>query len=250
MDPALRAELELLRDLGFTHLDLSKAGPGETPLPIPPGDAAIVADSVTTAAADRLRSGIPNPEDVAALALLAAVEDAAKRCIRCRLSTTRTQVVFGTGNPSADLMFVGEAPGRDEDIEGIPFVGRAGKLLTDIIGAMKLSRDEVYIANVIKCRPPDNRNPEPDELAACAPWITRQIELIQPRVIVTLGKFAVQSLLGKPVTISSVRGAWQRYHGIKVMPTYHPAYLLRTPSAKREVWSDMKKVMAELGIEI
>jgi DNA polymerase len=157
-------------------------------------------------------------------------------------------VVYGVGNPSAELMFVGEAPGRDEDLQGEPFVGRAGQLLTDIIKAMKLTRDDVYIANVIKCRPPENRNPEPEELDACRPYIRRQVELIQPKVIVTLGRFALQSLLEKAYSISSVRGKWLEYNGTKVMPTFHPAYLLRTPSAKKEVWQDMKQVMAELGM--
>jgi DNA polymerase len=145
-------------------------------------------------------------------------------------------------------MFIGEAPGRDEDIQGEPFVGRAGQLLTDIIKAMGLGRNDVYIANVVKCRPPENRNPEQDELDACRPHIRRQIEIIQPKVIVTLGRFALQSVTEKGYAISSVRGQWLDYNGIKVMPTYHPAYLLRTPSAKKEVWADMKKVMGELGI--
>jgi DNA polymerase len=169
-------------------------------------------------------------------------------CTQCRLSQSRTQVVYGVGNPHAELMFIGEAPGRDEDLKGEPFVGRAGQLLTDIIKAMKLTRDDVYIANVIKCRPPENRNPEPDELDACRPFIKRQIELIEPKVIVTLGKFALQSLTGRSYAISAARGKWTEYNGIKVMPTYHPAYLLRTPSAKKEVWQDMKQVMGELGI--
>ena len=145
-------------------------------------------------------------------------------------------------------MFIGEAPGRDEDLKGEPFVGRAGQLLTDIIKAMKLSREDVYIANVIKCRPPENRNPEPDELEMCRPYIRTQIELIKPRVIVTLGKFALQSLTGKASAVSAARGQWTDYEGIRVMPTYHPAYLLRTPSAKKDVWNDMKKVMMELGL--
>jgi uracil-DNA glycosylase family 4 len=222
MDDATRNELLLLRDLGFTHLDTS----GETLQPAeaerqPPDDSLL--------------------EELSRLALV---------CDKCRLAKTRTQVVYGVGNPKADLMFIGEAPGRDEDIQGKPFVGRAGQLLTDIIKAMKLTRDDVYIANVIKCRPPENRNPEPDELEACRPWIRRQIEIIQPKVIVTLGRFALQSLTEKGYAISSVRGQWLEYNGIKVMPTYHPAYLLRNPAAKKEVWSDMKKVMAELGIAV
>ncbi|HEX2832125.1 MAG TPA: uracil-DNA glycosylase [Thermoanaerobaculia bacterium] len=177
-----------------------------------------------------------------------SLQKEAHACTSCRLAGTRTNVVFGVGNPNADLMFIGEAPGRDEDVQGEPFVGRAGQLLTDIIKAMKLTRDQVYIANVIKCRPPENRNPEPDELDACRPFIRRQVEIIQPKVIVTLGKFGLQSLTEKSYGISAVRGQWLEYNGIKLMPTYHPAYLLRTPAAKKDVWADMKKVMAELGI--
>jgi len=169
-------------------------------------------------------------------------------CTACRLAGTRTNVVFGVGDPNADLMFIGEAPGRDEDEKGEPFVGRAGQLLTDIITAMKLSREQVYIANVIKCRPPENRNPEADELDACRPFIRRQVEIIRPKVIVTLGRFGLQSLTEKSYGISAVRGQWLEYNGIKLMPTYHPAYLLRNPAAKKDVWADMKKVMAELGI--
>jgi DNA polymerase len=180
--------------------------------------------------------------------LLGELEQIVTACVKCRLAKSRTQVVYGVGSPKADLMFIGEAPGRDEDIQGKPFVGRAGQLLTDIIKAMKLTRDDVYIANVIKCRPPENRNPEQDELDACRPHIRRQVEIIQPKVIVTLGRFALQSLLEKGYAVSSVRGQWLDYNGIKVMPTYHPAYLLRTPAAKKEVWADMKKVMAALGI--
>ena len=179
--------------------------------------------------------------------LLKVVYEEARTCVRCPLHQTRTNVVFGAGNANADLMFIGEAPGRDEDLKGEPFVGRAGQLLTDIIKAMKLTRDDVYIANVIKCRPPENRNPEQDELDACRPYIRRQVELIQPKVIVTLGRFGLQSLLEKAYAISAVRGQWLEYNGIKVMPTYHPAYLLRNPAAKKDVWADMKKVMAELG---
>ena len=170
-------------------------------------------------------------------------------CSRCKLHTLgRKQVVFGVGNPSADLMFVGEAPGADEDLQGEPFVGRAGQLLNDIIKAMKLTREEVYIANVIKCRPPENRNPEPDELDACRPYIRKQIELVRPRVIVALGRFGLQSLTGKSYAITAIRGSWLEYEGVKMMPTFHPSYLLRNPAAKKDVWNDMKKVMGELGI--
>jgi DNA polymerase len=166
-------------------------------------------------------------------------------CTRCKLHTLgRTQVVFGVGNPNADLMFVGEAPGADEDIQGIPFVGRAGQLLTDIIEkGLKIPRKDVYIANVIKCRPPQNRNPEPDEVATCEPFLFRQIDIIRPKVIVALGKFGAQTLLRTLDPISRLRGRVFEYRGAKLIPTFHPAYLLRNPSSKRDVWEDMKLVL-------
>ena len=168
-------------------------------------------------------------------------------CTRCKLhGLGRQQIVYGVGNPSADLMFVGEAPGADEDIKGEPFVGRAGQLLTKIIEAMGLRREDVYIANVIKCRPPANRNPEPDEVGQCEPFLFRQIDVIKPKVIVALGKFAAQSLLRSTEPITRLRGREFQYRDAILMPTYHPAYLLRTPSAKREVWEDMKRVSAIL----
>jgi len=168
-------------------------------------------------------------------------------CRRCKLAPGRTQIVFGVGNPEAALMFVGEGPGRDEDRQGEPFVGRAGQLLTEIITkGMKMRRADVYIANVIKCRPPENRNPEPDEIAACQPFLHRQIELVRPKVLVALGTFAAQTLLGLRVPISRLRGNWYDYQGIKLMPTLHPAYLLRNPNDKRLVWEDIKLVLREL----
>jgi DNA polymerase len=167
-------------------------------------------------------------------------------CPRCRLATTRTKVVYGVGSPQAELMFVGEAPGADEDRQGEPFVGRAGQLLDQIIAAIGLRRSDVYIANVLKCRPPGNRNPAPDEVAECAPFLFRQIDYIRPRVLVALGKFAMQTLLGSDAPISRLRGRFHEFQGIPVMPTYHPAYLLRNPEAKRPVWEDMKKVKSVL----
>ena len=229
MDDLYR-ELVLLREFGFTHLDVQSPGP-----PVLRSSAQEPANPASR------QPGNPATE-------LATIAAEARICTKCRLAETRTQVVWGTGNPNADLMFIGEAPGRDEDLKGEPFVGRAGQLLTDIIKAMKLTRDDVYIANVIKCRPPENRNPEPDELEMCRPYIKMQVELIKPKVIVTLGKFALQSLTGKAHAVSASRGAWTDYNGVRVMPTFHPAYLLRTPSAKKDVWNDMKKVMTELGI--
>ncbi|NIO06849.1 MAG: uracil-DNA glycosylase [Deltaproteobacteria bacterium] len=169
-------------------------------------------------------------------------------CQRCKLAPGRTHLVFGVGNPKAKVMFVGEGPGRDEDLQGEPFVGRAGQLLTDIITkGMGMKREDVYIANVIKCRPPENRNPEPDEIEACEPFLVQQIQLIKPRVIVALGKFAVQSLLKSKVPIMKMRGGWQDYHGTKLMPTLHPAYLLRNPGDKKLVWEDIKKVLQEIA---
>ena len=172
-------------------------------------------------------------------------------CRRCKLAGHRTQIVFGVGNPRARLVFAGEAPGRDEDLKGEPFVGRAGQLLTEIITkGMKLRREGVYIANVIKCRPPENRNPEPDEVACCEPFLIRQLELIRPEVVVALGKFAVQTLLGTKEPITRLRGRWHDYHGIPLMPTFHPAYLLRNPADKRLVWEDIQQVMKVLGIGV
>jgi uracil-DNA glycosylase family 4 len=178
---------------------------------------------------------------------LEELRDAIGDCQRCKLCSGRTHIVFGVGNPHAKLMFVGEGPGRDEDLKGEPFVGRAGQLLTDIITkGMGLKREDVYICNVVKCRPPENRNPEPDEVAACESFLKKQIDLVRPAVIVGLGKFAVQTLLQSTVPISKLRGNWHSYHGIKLMPTFHPAYLLRSPSDKKWVWEDIKKVIIEL----
>jgi uracil-DNA glycosylase family 4 len=183
---------------------------------------------------------------------LAAVRADIGDCTRCKLHTMgRTQVVFGVGNPDADLMFVGEAPGADEDVQGIPFVGRAGQLLTDIIEkGLQIPHKDVYIANVIKCRPPGNRNPEPDEVATCEPFLFQQIDIIKPKVIVALGKFGAQTLLRTLDPISRLRGRVYDYRGAKLIPTFHPAYLLRNPSSKREVWEDMKLVRELLKSEV
>lgn len=189
---------------------------------------------------------------------LPALAADASSCTKCPLHETRNSVVFGVGNTEANLMFIGEAPGADEDRQGEPFVGRAGQLLTQIIEAgMKLKREDVYIANVLKCRPPGNRNPERDEVETCSPYLIRQIEIIQPKVIVALGSFAAQMMLGTKVGITKLRGEFHPCNvaGLHVlphrkppvvMPTYHPAYLLRNPNAKREVWEDVKKVLAFL----
>ena len=168
-------------------------------------------------------------------------------CRRCKLCAGRTNLVFGVGNPEAHLVFVGEGPGADEDAQGEPFVGKAGQLLTKMIEAMGYARQDVYICNVVKCRPPGNRNPEPDEIAACEPFLKKQLGAIRPRMIVALGKFAAQCLLRDDTPISRLRGDFRSYEGIQLMPTFHPAYLLREPARKKEAWDDLKKVMAALG---
>lgn len=170
-------------------------------------------------------------------------------CSRCRLSSTRKNLVFGSGNPKAVLMFVGEAPGYEEDLKGQPFVGESGQLLTKMIEGMGLTRDDVYIANIIKCRPSDNRNPSPEEIVRCFPFLERQIMAVGPQVICTLGAVATQALLGTHEGISRLRGQFQEYRGMKVLPTFHPAYLLRYPDKKREAWEDLKKIMAVLGLK-
>ncbi len=179
---------------------------------------------------------------------LAELEAEYKHCTLCALSQTRTQVVFGSGNPEARLLFVGEAPGFDEDRQGKPFVGKAGQLLTKIIEAMKLKREEVYIANCLKCRPPDNRNPLPTEIATCQPILMKQIAIIQPKIICALGKFAAQTLLKTEEPISRLRGRFHDFSGIPLMPTFHPAYLLRNPGDKKLVWEDVQQIMKKLSL--
>jgi DNA polymerase len=224
---------------------LAEAGPVES-AGLPPASPALREASTESraglaesrAAEDLVRIFASQAEALAAIKV-----DIGPDCRRCKLHTLgRKQVVFGVGNPNADLMFVGEAPGADEDVQGEPFVGRAGQLLTKIIEAIELRREDVYIANVIKCRPPQNRNPEPDEVEQCEPFLFRQIDTIKPKVIVALGKFAAQSLLRTAEPITRIRGREFKYRDAILMPTYHPAYLLRNPSAKRDVWEDMKRV--------
>ncbi len=170
-------------------------------------------------------------------------------CTRCRLHKQRNKIVFGVGNPRAELVFVGEGPGHDEDVQGLPFVGRAGKLLTQMIEAMGLQREDVYICNVVKCRPPENRKPEDDEVATCSPYLYRQLDVIAPKAIVCLGGVAAQTLLKTKDPISRFRGNWFDFRNTKLLATYHPAYLLRNPNAKGEVWKDLQKVMAFLGLQ-
>ncbi len=191
-------------------------------------------------------SGAPaEPADCPDLPCLERLIDG---CTRCTLAKGRNSIVFGEGDPHARLMFVGEGPGKEEDSTGRPFVGQAGKLLDAMIQAMGLGREEVYIANVVKCRPPKNRDPRDDEVAACAPFLDRQIELIEPEVIVCLGKPAAHRLLGTKRALKALRGQWFTYKGAAVLVTYHPAYLLRTPRDKRLVWEDLKRVMERLGL--
>ena len=252
---SVRDYLDQLSEEGLEGLPAERRSPGAS-LPAAARPVARAADAaVAPPASSRLApapieliSAYPGLEKTATLPELGSfIGD----CKRCKLAPLRTNLVFGVGNPDADLMFVGEAPGADEDVRGEPFVGRAGQLLTDIIErGMGLKRADVYICNVIKCRPPDNRNPEPDEVASCEPFLMRQIDLVRPRAIVALGTFAVQALLKVKTPISRLRGNWQEYRGIKLMPTFHPAYLLRSPGEKRLVWLDIQEVMKLLGIPL
>jgi uracil-DNA glycosylase len=196
------------------------------------------------AAAEREPMG--EAEDGRSGASLAVVREDLGECTRCKLSSTRTHIVFGVGSPIAPLLFIGEAPGAEEDRRGEPFVGAAGQLLDRMIAAMGWSRDTVYIANVLKCRPPGNRDPETDEVAACLPFLHRQIEVLAPRMIVTLGRPAAQAVLQTDAPISALRGRFREFRGIPVMPTFHPAFLLRSPERKRDAWSDLKQVIDEL----
>jgi uracil-DNA glycosylase family 4 len=220
--------LGTLTELGVDRGVFAQAAAVAPPAPAPVREARAVPDSTEAAAA------------------LAAIRQEMGDCQRCKLHATRTNLVFGQGSPNARLMFIGEAPGADEDEQGLAFVGKAGQLLTRIIEAIGMTREEVFITNILKSRPPQNRNPEPDEILACQGFLDRQIEAIQPRVIVALGKFAAHWVLKTAEPITRLRGRMGEYRGIPVMPTYHPAYLLRTPSAKKEVWEDMKVVRGML----
>lgn len=180
---------------------------------------------------------------------ISGIAESLEGCKLCKLCKGRTNIVPGEGNPKAELVFVGEAPGEQEDLQGRPFIGRAGQLLEKMIEAMGLKRDQVFICNVVKCRPPGNRNPEPDEIAACSPFLHRQLDTIRPKVVVALGKFAAQTLLQTETPISKLRGQFHEFRGAKLMPTFHPAYLLRNPPSKREAWEDLKTVAKELGLK-
>ena len=229
--------LKFLREMGVKEIRLGAA---------PAGAAAAAAPARPSASRPAPAKKAPASSQKGA-ALAALRDQEIGDCRRCRLCEARTKIVFGVGDPGARLMFIGEGPGHDEDVQGIPFVGRAGMLLTDIIRAMNLTREQVYIGNVVKCRPPENRTPEPDEIAACRGFLEEQIEIIAPSVIVCLGAVAVQVLVGASGGITKIRGTLRDYRGIPVMPTFHPAYLLRNPSAKKDVWQDMKQVMAILA---
>jgi DNA polymerase len=211
----------------------SRAQPTPKLSVLSPGSGISLFDSVNKIAGDSLPK------------ILAEIGD----CTRCKLHRGRNKLVFGDGNPNAELVFIGEGPGRDEDAQGLPFVGRAGKLLNQMIEAMGLQRKDVYICNVVKCRPPENRAPEKDEVEICSPFLLRQLDTIAPKVIVCLGSVAAQALLETNRGISNFRGQWLEFRGRKLMATYHPAYLLRNPSAKGEVWKDLQKVMAVLGLQ-
>jgi uracil-DNA glycosylase family 4 len=253
MKDHLAAHLEFFAELGVDGMRREPAWRerrlADAPRQAAPADRAVPSEAAALPEAAAGKS-VPSATggDTSAPGLLDVLRaEIGPQCTRCKLHTLgRQQVVFGVGNPTADLMFVGEAPGADEDIQGEPFVGKAGQLLTKIIEAINLRREDVYIANVIKCRPPGNRNPEPDEVAECEPFLFRQIDAVKPKVIVALGKFAAQCLLRSDTPITRLRGQEFAYRDAILIPTFHPAYLLRNPPAKREVWEDMKRVRALL----
>ncbi len=215
----IAGQLQFFRDIGISHLDVAQVA-AVGPSADPPIDARMTLDQVREDLGD---------------------------CSRCKLAGSRTEIVFGSGNPDARLMFIGEAPGSEEDRQGLPFVGRAGQLLTKIIESIALTRDDVYICNVLKCRPPNNRNPESDEVDTCSPFLRRQLEVVRPEIVCCLGTFAAQTMLGMKVPISKLRGRFHDIEGVRFIATFHPAYLLRNPAKKREVWEDMKQIRAALG---
>lgn len=246
--------------------DIERPTPAQAPRPLPspahtPGKtAAKVAPPDPVAA----RAGLMPPPSVEAftapslgaeekrIRLQQLDQNEVRGCTRCRLCQTRTHTVFGEGDPDAKIFFIGEGPGENEDLSGRPFVGKAGQLLDKMINAMGLKREQVFIANIVKCRPPNNREPAPDEVATCTPYLERQLEIIRPRVIVTLGRPAVQHMLQTKVAMGKIRGNWQTWRGIKLMPTFHPAYVLRqyTDETRAAVWSDLKQVLVELGMKV
>jgi len=238
-------QLEFLRDIGVTSLSLKEttaAVPKKDPTPIP----------TVASAPVPIQAPAPPPTPILAATAdnLPSIREDIGDCRRCKLAPTRTNIVFGSGNINAELVFVGEAPGSDEDEQGLPFVGRAGQLLTKIIDTVdpgRITRADVYICNILKCRPPNNRNPEPDEVAACNPFLKRQLAVIRPKVVCCLGTFAAQNLLQSQMTISKLRGQFFDVDGMRVIATFHPAYLLRSPEKKRDVWHDMIMIGEELS---
>lgn len=230
LQPALADLLSYLKDIGYTDVYKARSDAASGPLSTGTGE----------------RGNGINQREQEAPPELAALRTAAEACTRCRLAQGRQKVVFGSGNPAAELMLIGEAPGAEEDKQGLPFVGAAGELLTKIIQAMDMRREDVYIANILKCRPPGNRDPQPDEIAACRGFLERQIELIQPKVIVALGRIAAQALLGNDGPLGQMRGQWYQVRGVPAMVTYHPAALLRNQGLKRPTWEDMQQVRDRL----
>jgi DNA polymerase len=245
----VRAHLEYQRALGVRTIEVptAAAGPSEVPLAAPMRETPARPVQERTPAAPPVAAEPP----AACPASLDAIREEIGDCTRCKLFKGRNSIVFGEGDPKSSILFVGEGPGSEEDQQGRPFVGAAGQLLTDIIEkGMKLKRAEVYICNIVKCRPPGNRNPEPDEVLACIGFVKQQISVIKPKVIVTLGNVPTQNLLNTKQGITRMRGVWQEYEGIPVMPTFHPSYLLRSPGEKGKVWEDIKLVMKKLGMVI
>ena len=245
----VQAFLEYKQEEGFQTLEISPDTLDQlkqTPAaPAPKARPAPIKSAPTPKRAEKMESTLQVPGRT-----LEEIAGQIRTCTACPLHTSRTNTVPGEGNPDRpDVMFIGEGPGADEDAQGRPFVGKAGKLLDKMIVAMGYRREEVFIANIVKCRPPDNRVPLPEEMAACTPYLKAQIALIRPKLIVALGKTAVEGLLNEKVAITRLRGTWKQYEGIDLMPTFHPAYLLRSPEKKREVWADLKAVLAKLGKE-
>jgi DNA polymerase len=237
---ASREPLAVSRELGEP-----RPAPPAAPIPVERAPATSVSSAPAHAELTANGSRLTPEERQRRLTVLA---DTVKGCTRCVLHEARTQTVFARGNGSSGLCFIGEGPGADEDAQGFPFVGPAGQLLDKMIAAMGIERDDVYVCNIVKCRPPKNRTPEPEEMNACMPYLTEQVSLLEPQVIVALGKTAVQGLFGTAEGITRIRGRWRLYQGrIAVMPTFHPAYLLRNPAAKREVWTDLQLVLKHMG---
>lgn len=238
-------QLEFLRDIGVTSIDTSRPSVQAVQSPTP-----VREEPIQPMAAKQSKPPVSKPPKTSGPDTLPLIREDIGDCQRCKLAPSRTNIVFGSGNINAELVFVGEAPGSDEDEQGLPFIGRAGQLLTKIIDTSidpgVITRDDVYICNILKCRPPNNRNPEPDEVLACNPFLKRQLATIRPKVVCCLGTFAAQNVLQSQVTISKLRGQFFDVDGMRVIATFHPAYLLRSPDKKREVWEDMKMIGAEL----